>query len=270
MITLVFMKDYLIALFLGFIEGLTEFIPVSSTAHLVLLVEGLDFLAPPGHVFEVFIQIGAIFAVIVTYRRKLWDTVIGLPHDKTAQSFAFNIAIATLPALAAGALGRDWIKAHLYTPTCIAIALIVGGIIILLLEKRFKTARYDNIDTIPAKTALLIGCCQALALMPGVSRSGATIMGALILGLSRPAAAEFSFFLAIPVMMAAVAYDTLKGWDEIIAYGHLGLMLTGMIAAFVTAMVVIRAALYVISKYGFAPFAWYRIALGAIVLLIFL
>ena len=264
------MKDYLIALFLGFIEGLTEFIPVSSTAHLVLLVEGLDFPSPPGHVFEVFIQIGAILAVMVTYRRKLWHTVTGLPHDKTAQNFAFNIVLATLPALAAGALGRDWIKAHLYNPTCIAAALIIGGVIILLLEKRFKTARYDNVDAIPAKTALLIGCCQALALMPGVSRSGATIMGALVLGLSRPAAAEFSFFLAIPVMMAAVAYDTLKGWDEIIAYGHLGLMLTGMAAAFVTAMLVIRAALYVISRYGFTPFAWYRIALGALVLFVFL
>lgn len=266
MVTLDFMKDYLIALLLGFVEGLTEFIPVSSTGHLILLAEGLDFNAPEGHVFEVFIQLGAILAVIVTYRRRLWDTVIGLPHDRTAQSFAINVILATIPALIAGALGRDWIKEHLYNPACIAIALIVGGIIILLLEKRFKTARYDNIDAIPPKTALLIGCCQALALIPGVSRSGATIMGALMLGLSRPAAAEFSFFLAIPVMVAAVAYDTMKGWDDIINNNHLGLMLAGLVAAFITAMFVIRAALYVISKYGFTPFAWYRIGLGLLVL----
>lgn len=269
-ITLVFMMDYLIALFLGFVEGLTEFIPVSSTAHLVLLAEGLDFNAPEGHVFEVFIQLGAILAVIVTYRRRLWDTLIGLPHDRTAQNFAMNVVLATIPALVAGALGRDWIKQHLYNPACIAIALIIGGIIILLLEKRFRTARYDNIDAIPPKTAFLIGCCQALALVPGVSRSGATIMGALLLGLPRPAAAEFSFFLAIPVMMAAVAYDTMKGWDDIINNNHLGLMLTGLAAAFVTALFVIRAALYVISKYGFTPFAWYRIGLGLLVLFILL
>ncbi len=269
-ITLFFMKDYLIALFLGFVEGLTEFIPVSSTAHLVLLADGLNFNAPEGHVFEVFIQLGAILAVIVTYRRRLWDTLTGLPHDRTAQNFAMNVILATIPALIAGALGRDWIKQHLYNPASIAIALIAGGIIILLLEKRFRTARYDNIDSIPPKTAFLIGCCQALALMPGVSRSGATIMGALLLGLSRPAAAEFSFFLAIPVMMAAVAYDTMKGWNDIISNDHFGLMMTGLVAAFVTAMFVIRAALYVISKYGFTPFAWYRIGLGLLVLFILL
>lgn len=269
-VTLTIMKDYLIALFLGFVEGLTEFIPVSSTAHLVLLAEGLNFNAPEGHVFEVFIQLGAILAVIVTYRRKLWDTVIGLPHDRTAQTFALNVVLATIPALIAGALGRDWIKEHLYTPGCIATALIVGGVIILLLEKRLKSARYDSVDGIPHKTAFLIGCCQALALMPGVSRSGATIMGALALGLARPAAAEFSFFLAIPVMVAAAAYDMMKGWDDIISNNHLGLLMTGFAAAFITAMLVIRAALYVISKYGFTPFAWYRIGLGLLVLFILL
>ena len=260
------MTDYLIALFLGFVEGLTEFIPVSSTAHLVLLVDMLDFPAPPGHVFEVFIQLGAIMAVMVLYRRRLWDTVVGLPHDRTAQRFALNVLLATLPALAAGALGRDWIKEHLYNPAYMAAALIAGGIIILILEKKLTAARMATIDDITPRTALLIGCCQALALMPGVSRSGATIMGALALGLGRPAAAEFSFFLAIPVMLAAVAYDTLHGWDDIVAFGHLGLMLTGLAAAFVTALVVIRTALYVIARFGFMPFVWYRIGLGLLIL----
>jgi undecaprenyl-diphosphatase len=264
------MIDYLMAVFLGFVEGLTEFLPVSSTAHIVLLVEGLNFPTPPGHVFEVFIQLGAILAVMVLYRRKLWHTTAGLPHDPVAQKFAFNIVVATIPAVIAGLIGRDWIKEHLYSPVSIAVALIGGGIIILLLEKRLKTPRIETVDDIPWKTALLIGCCQAVALMPGVSRSGATIMGALGCGLSRPAAAEFSFFLAIPVMIAAVAYDTYKGWDAIIANDHLGLMLTGLVAAFVTALFVVKMAIYFISRFGFAPFAWYRIALGLLVLYIFL
>ncbi|MBU0858970.1 MAG: undecaprenyl-diphosphate phosphatase, partial [Alphaproteobacteria bacterium] len=165
------MIDYLIAVFLGFVEGLTEFLPVSSTAHIVLLVEGLKFPTPPGHVFEVFIQLGAILAVMVLYRRKLWHTTIGLPHDPVAQKFALNIAVATIPAVIAGLIGRDWIKEHLYSPVSIAVALIVGGVIILLLEKRLKDPRIETVDDIPWKTALLIGCCQAVALMPGVSRS---------------------------------------------------------------------------------------------------
>lgn len=264
------MTDYLIALILGIVEGLTEFLPVSSTAHLVLLVEGLNFPSPPGRVFEVFIQLGAILAVMVLYRKKLWNTLVGLPSDPVAQKFTLNMIVATIPAVIAGLIGRDWIKENLYNPVCIAIALIAGGLIILLLEKRLKTARIDNVDNIPWKTALIIGCCQALALMPGVSRSGATIMGALAFGLARPAAAEFSFFLAIPVMLAAVAFDTWKGWDDIIAYDHLGLMLTGLAGAFVTALFVVKAAIYFIGRFGFTPFAWYRIALGLIVLALFL
>lgn len=264
------MKDYLIALLLGFVEGLTEFLPVSSTAHLILLVEGLNFPSPPGHVFEVFIQMGAILAVMVLYRRKLWSTFIGLPRDPVAQKFTVNIIAATIPALIAGALGRDWIKAHLYEPAVIAIALIIGGVIILIMEKKFTRAAINTVDDIPLKTAILVGCCQALALVPGVSRSGATIMGALAMGLARPAAAEFSFFLAIPVMLLAVAYDTWQGWDAIMAYGHMGLMITGLFSAFITALCVIKLALYVIGRFGFAPFAWYRIGLGIIVLMVFL
>lgn len=264
------MGDYLTALFLGFIEGLTEFIPVSSTAHLIVLTKGLNFSAPPGHVFEVFIQLGAVLAVVVLYRRKLWQTFLGLPREKSAQLFTLNLIVGTIPALVAGAFLHDWIKETLYNPSVIAVALIAGGVFILLLEKKLCRSKICSVDDIPCKAAFLIGCFQMLALVPGVSRSGATIMGSLALGLSRPAAAEFSFFLAVPVMMAAVAYDTMKNWDAIIAYGHMDLMMTGFFAAFVTAMLVIKFALAVISRYGFAPFAWYRIAAGLIILFVFL
>lgn len=259
------MSDLLTALFLGFVEGLTEFIPVSSTAHLVLLTEGLNFPAPPGHVFEVFIQLGAILAVIVLYRRKLWETAVGLPREKKAQRFALNLILGTIPALIAGGLGRDFIKENFYNPAVIGSMLIAGGIIILLLEKKLNGGKIASIDDIPPQTAFLIGCCQTLALVPGVSRSGATIMGALSFGLARPAAAEFSFFLAIPVMLAAVSYDTMKSWHNIIAYDHLSLMLAGLLASFFTALVVIKFALHLISKHGFVPFAWYRIVAGIVI-----
>lgn len=260
------MSDFITAAFLGFIEGLTEFIPVSSTAHLILLIEGLKFQAPPGHVFEVFIQIGAILAVVALYFPKLWKIFVTIPSDPASRNFVFSLALGTIPAIIAGGLGRDWIKTHLYNPSVIGTTLILGGILILVLEKRLKAPKITAIESMPLKTAFLIGCCQAMALIPGVSRSGATIMGALGLGLARPAAAEFSFFLAIPVMFGAVSYDTYKSWDAIVSYGHIELMLTGLAAAFLTALVVLKVALSIISRYGFAPFAWYRIGLGILVL----
>jgi undecaprenyl-diphosphatase len=263
------MSEFLTASFLGFIEGLTEFIPVSSTAHLVVLVEGLNFPTPPGHIFEVFIQLGAILAVVVLYSRKLLNVAVTLPADAKSRDFVFNLVAATIPAVIAGFLGRDWIKENLYNPTVIGIALIAGGVIILALEKRFKNPVINTVDDVPLRTAFLIGLCQMLALIPGISRSGATIMGSLGLGLARPAAAEFSFFLAIPVMLGAVAYDTYKSWDAIMAYDGTGIMLAGLLAAFMTAMIVVKFALHIISRYGFAPFAWYRIAAGYGILLFF-
>lgn len=262
--------ELLTAIFLGIVEGLTEFIPVSSTAHLIVLTEALHFRAPPGHIFEVFIQLGAILAVVVLYRVKLWKTIIGLPSDKTAQAFAMNIVLATIPALIAGAFGRDFIKEHLYDPHIIAVMLILGGIILIFFDKKFSTPKIDNIDAVSPKLAFLIGCCQAIALIPGVSRSGATIMGALALGLSRPAAAEFSFFLAIPVMCAAVAYDVMKGWSDIVSYGHFHIMLAGLVAAFITAMIVIKTVLAFLNRHGFTPFGWYRIVAGIVILLLFI
>ncbi len=263
------MTDYLIALFLGFVEGLTEFIPVSSTGHLVLLIEGLNFPAPPGRVFEVFIQIGAILAVMVLYREKIFQTITGITHDKTAQNFARNVIIGTIPALAIGYCLHGFIKGTLYNPLIIATTLILGGIFILLFEKKFTNPHTETVDDITPKQALLIGFCQSIALIPGVSRSGATIMGSLAIGLSRKAATEFSFFLAIPVMFCAVAYDILANWDELVAYPHMGLMFAGLAASFVTALAVVKTVVGFISRHGFAPFAWYRIALGLVAFAIF-
>lgn len=263
------MTDYLIALFLGFVEGLTEFIPVSSTGHLILLIEGLDFPAPPGRVFEVFIQIGAILAVTVLYREKIFRTLTGIRHDRTAQNFARNIIIGTLPALVIGFALHNFIKGALYDPMVIVATLILGGIFILLFEKKFTNPRIESVDDITPKQALLIGLCQSVALIPGVSRSGATIMGSLAIGLSRKTATEFSFFLAIPVMFCAVSYDIFANWDELAAYPHIGLMFAGLAASFVTALGVVKTVVGFISRHGFAPFAWYRIALGIAAFAIF-
>ena len=264
------MVDYFIAIFLGFIEGLTEFIPVSSTAHIVLLVEGLNFPTPPGKVFEVFIQIGAILAVMVLYHQKIFDTVRGLHKDPVAQKFAINIIIGTIPALLIGFAFHDFIKNVLYNPIIIAFALIIGGFIILFFEKKFKNPIVQSIDDISPKQAFIVGLCQSIAMIPGVSRSGATIMGSLAIGLSRTAATEFSFFLAMPVMFAAVTFDLVKNWDVLIEYPHKGLMVAGLISSFLTALVIVKTVVGFVSRHGFAPFAWYRIALGIIVLFIFL
>lgn len=264
------MTDYLTALFLGFVEGLTEFIPVSSTGHLLLLVEGLNFPAPPGKIFEVFIQIGAILAVMVLYRQKIFQTLCGITHDKTSQKFSLNIIVGTIPALLIGGLFHDFIKTVLYNPLVIATTLILGGLFILFFEKKFKTITVDNIDDITPKQAFMVGVCQSIAIIPGVSRSGATIMGSLALGLSRNVATEFSFFLAIPVMFAAVGYDLLKSWDSLLAYPNKGLMVAGLLASFLTAMVVVKGVVGFISRHGFTPFAYYRILLGIVVFFIFL
>lgn len=262
------MLDYFIAIFLGFVEGLTEFLPISSTAHLLILTEAIKFKGPPGHTFEIFIQLGAIFAVIVTYFHKLFGALIKAPSDPKARNFIFCLILGTIPALVAGALARDFVKTVLYSPSVIGIALIIGGFIIIWFEKYYgDRSKLDDTYEISLKTAFLVGCCQAIALIPGVSRSGASIIGGRALGLSRTAAAELSFFLAIPVMFAAVVYDIYKGWESIATANYLGLMMTGFLAAFVTAVLVIRIALKLINTYGFAPFGYYRIIAGTAVLI---
>jgi undecaprenyl-diphosphatase len=260
------MADYWTALFLGLIEGLTEFLPVSSTAHLLMLTQLLDFQGPPGHSFEIFIQLGAILAVVVHYRAKLWTTAVSCHNNPQSQHFIAILIVGTIPALIAGFLLRDFIKEHLYTAPVIASALILGGFVMLAFERRLsRIEKITNVDDISLKTALLIGCCQMLALIPGVSRSAASIIGGLGLGLSRITAAEFSFFLAIPVMFAAVSYDIFKSWDYLISGDYIALMLTGFTAAFFTALVVIKMALGIINRYGFVPFAWYRIVIGFLI-----
>lgn len=264
------MIDALTALFLGVIEGLTEFIPVSSTAHLIILTEIMDFKTIPGHVFEVFIQLGAILAVIVLYRKKLFGTAFTFVSDKTSRHFALNLVIGTIPAVIVGLLGHEWIKGYLYNPHIIAATLIGGGIILVLVEKFLtKEKTIQNVDAIPHKTALIVGLCQMLALVPGISRSGATIVGGLLCGMQRSLAAEFSFFLAVPIMLGAVAYDTYKNWGDIVAHESLNLMAIGLFAAFITALLILKLALSFINRYGFTLFGWYRIAAGIGLLLIF-
>lgn len=259
------METYLTAALLGIIEGLTEFLPVSSTGHLILFIDLLGFEAPPGRTFEVMIQLGAILALILLYLRKLWQTLIGLPTDPAARRFAFVILLAFLPAMVLGATLHGFIKEVLFSPVVVAWALIVGGIVILVVEETQKRVRYLTVDDVPPKTGLLIGLGQTLALIPGVSRSGATIISGLLLGLDRKAAAEFSFFLSIPTMGAAFFYDAYVN-RALLDFNDVGVIATGFVTAFLAALVVIRPFLAIVSRVGFAPFAYYRVALGSFVL----
>jgi undecaprenyl-diphosphatase len=258
-------NNYLIAALLGVIEGLTEFLPVSSTGHLILFIDLLGFQAPPGRTFEVMIQLGAILALVLIYFRKLWGTVIGLPVDPAARRFALVISLAFLPAMVLGALLHGFIKEKLFSPTVVASALIVGGIAIMVVEQIAKSERFKSVDDVPPTTGFLVGLAQCLALIPGMSRSGATIIGGLLLGLERRTAAEFSFFLSIPTMTAAFVYDLYKNRAEL-SFDDAGLIATGFIAAFVAALLVVKPFLAIVSRVGFAPFAFYRIALGVFVL----
>jgi undecaprenyl-diphosphatase len=259
------MENYLIAALLGLIEGLTEFLPVSSTGHLILFIDLLGFKAPPGQTFEVMIQLGAILALITLYFRKVFGTIFGLPTDPVARRFALLILLGFLPAMVLGASFHGFIKAVLFSPVVVATALIVGGIVILIVEETQKRVLYREVDVIPLKTGFLIGVAQAMAMVPGVSRSGATIVGGLLLGLERRTAAEFSFFLSIPTMSAAFAYDAYKN-RGLLSFDDAELIATGFIAAFIAALLVVKPFLAVVSRIGFAPFAFYRVALGTFVL----
>jgi undecaprenyl-diphosphatase len=259
------MENYLIAALLGLIEGLTEFLPVSSTGHLILFVDLLGFKAPPGQTFEVMIQLGAILALITLYYRKVFGTIFGLPTDPAARRFALLILLGFLPAMVLGASFHGFIKAVLFSPVVVATALIVGGIVILIVEETQKRVLYREVDVIPLKTGFLIGVAQAMAMVPGVSRSGATIVGGLLLGLERRTAAEFSFFLSMPTMAAAFAYDAFKN-RALLNFDDAGLIATGFVAAFIAALLVVKPFLAIVSRIGFAPFAFYRVALGTFVL----
>nr|WP_315054038.1 undecaprenyl-diphosphate phosphatase [uncultured Brevundimonas sp.] len=257
------MADWLAALILGLVEGLTEFIPVSSTGHMLLLGHFLGFEST-GKTFEIVIQLGALLAIISIYFRKLWTLATRWPFDAEARRFLIGLLVAFLPAAVIGVFAYDFIKTVLFeTPLVICIALIVGGVILLLLDRMPKRPRWIDADAYPVRLYFLIGLFQCLAMIPGVSRSGATIAGGLLLGTDKRSAAEFSFFLALPTMGAAVAYDLFKNRD-VLDFSDLGLIAVGFVAAFLTALAVVRFLLEFVSRRGFAPFAWWRIVAGVL------
>lgn len=254
------------AVILGVVEGLTEFLPISSTGHLIMVGDLLDFNDEKGKVFEIVIQFAAILAVCWEYRAKLASVTTGLiQKQEAAQRFTFNLFIAFLPLAILGLLFGKAIKSHLFSPIPVATAFIVGGLIILWAEKRNHSEHILSVDDMHWKDALKMGFAQALALIPGTSRSGSTIIGGLFFGLSRKAATEFSFFLAIPTISAATIYEVAKYRDQFHAE-DLSLFLVGSIASFISAFIAVRALLRYISRHDFTIFAWYRIAFGLIVL----
>jgi undecaprenyl-diphosphatase len=255
------------AALLGVAEGLTEFLPVSSTGHLIALTDIFGVPTPPGRVFEVVIQFGAILAVVVAYRVRLLALVLAaLRGNRSAWSFGIGLALACLPAVALGVLFRDFIKEVLFSTEVVAVALVVGGVAILAIERVKVAPRVARAEEVPPLLAVAIGCVQCLALVPGVSRSGATVLGALMMGVERRAAAEFSFFLAIPIMLGASGYDLWKSRD-LLDSGDMAMIGAGFGAAFLAALVIVRPFVRFVGRYGFAPFAWYRIAFGSALLL---
>ncbi|MDH4234922.1 MAG: undecaprenyl-diphosphate phosphatase [Gallionella sp.] len=254
------------AAILGIVEGLTEFLPISSTGHLILAGDLLDFNDERGKVFEIMIQFAAILAVCWEYRVKLGSVVSGLAQkQEAAQRFTINLFIAFLPLAILGLLFGKAIKANLFSPVPVALAFIVGGIFILWAEKRDHRITVESVDDMRWKDALKMGLAQALALIPGTSRSGATIIGGLFFGLSRKAATEFSFFLAIPTLTAATVYEMVKYRDQFHA-DDWGIFIVGSITSFISAFLCVRWLLRYISHHDFTVFAWYRIAFGLVVL----
>ncbi len=255
------------ALVLGVVEGLTEFLPVSSTGHLILAGDLLDFNGDKAKVFEIVIQTGAMLAIVWEYRVKFWRVASGLATEPLARRFVANLLVAFIPAAALGLAFGKLIKAHLFHAVPVALAFIVGGFIILWVERSLHPrVRVDRVDDMTWRDALKVGIAQAFALIPGTSRSGATIIGGMLFGLSRKAATEFSFFLAVPTLVAAGAYDFWKN-RALFDTGDVGLFATGSIAAFVSAFLCVRWLLRYIATHDFTPFAWYRIAFGAVVLI---
>ena len=253
------------AVILGIVEGLTEFLPISSTGHLIILGDLLGYNDEASKVFKIVIQLAAILAVCWDYRARLTKMVAGLPDDKPSQRFAAMLFIGFLPAAVLGLMFHSTIKALLLNPITVATALIVGGIIILYVEKRAYHPRIHSVDEMRWPDALKVGFAQALAMIPGTSRSGATIIGGLLFGLSRKAATEFSFFLAIPTLLAATAYQLYKE-RHLLMIDDLGMWIVGFVASFVSAFLCVRWLLRFISSHDFTVFAWYRIAFGLIVL----
>jgi undecaprenyl-diphosphatase len=257
--------DYLVAALLGIVEGLTEFLPVSSTGHLILADTLLGIEGPASKLFDIVIQLGAILAVCWVYRERFTKATLGLASDATSQRFVANIVIAFLPAAVVGVIAHRFIKEVLFSPWVVAVSLIVGGILILVIERVRPRPSIENVDQLKMRTALAIGCCQILAMIPGVSRAGATIMGAMMLRVDRAAATQFSFFLAVPTMLGAAVYDLYKN-RAILSVENGTLIAIGFVVAFLSALFVVRTLVGFVSRHGFGVFAWYRIAIGSLAL----
>lgn len=258
------MSDLFIAFILGVVEGLTEFLPVSSTAHLLITEELLGF-HPPGEVLPIVIQFGAILAVVAVYWRKFWGVLVSLPTARDSQHFTLTVLVAFLPSVIAGLLLHSFIKEVLFSrevaPLVIATTLTLGGILILVLERYRPPPRFNDGDRLPLGKAFQIGLCQVIAIVPGVSRSGATILGGELLGVNRAAAAHFTFYLAVPTMLGATVLDIYKNRDALAAaaWADIGL---AFVVAFLVALVVVKGFIGFLSRYGLKPFGWYRIAAG--------
>ena len=263
------MTDHIIllhALILGIVEGLTEFLPVSSTGHLILVGQLLNFNDDKGKVFEIAIQFAAILAVVWEYRARLGHALVSVTTEPASRRLATNLFVAFLPAAILGFLFIKQIKHYLFNPIVVASALIIGGVLILWAERRKHVIRAETVDDMTWPDALKVGFAQALAMIPGTSRSGATIIGGLFFGLSRKTAAEFSFFLAIPTMFAATFYDVYKNW-KLFSADDIGMFAVGSAASFICALLAVRGLIRFISRHDFTVFAWYRIVFGVLVLL---
>ncbi len=253
------------ALVLGIVEGVTEFLPISSTGHQIIVADLIGFGGERAMAFNIIIQLGAILAVVWEYRRKILDIVVGLSKEPLAQRFTANLLIAFLPAVALGVLFADLIHHYLFNPITVALALVVGGVIMLWAERRTHRVHAESVDDMTWKDALKIGFAQCLAMIPGTSRSGATIIGGLLFGLSRKAATEFSFFLAMPTMVGAAAYSGYK-YRDLFQASDLPVFVIGFVTSFIFAMIAVRALLSFIGKHSYAAFAWYRIGFGLLIL----
>ena len=253
------------ALILGVVEGLTEFLPISSTGHQIIVADLLNFGGERAMAFNIIIQLGAILAVVWEFRRKIIDVVIGLPTKPEARRFTTNLIIAVMPAVVLGVIFADVIHEYLFNPITVATALVIGGVIMLWAERRQHVIRAETVDDMTWKDAVKIGFAQCLAMIPGTSRSGSTIIGGLLFGLSRKAATEFSFFLAMPTMVGAAVYSGYK-YRHLFQPDDLPVFAIGFVTSFIFAMIAVRALLKFISNHSYAAFAWYRIGFGLLIL----
>lgn len=258
------MNDWLAALILGLVEGLTEFIPVSSTGHLLLTKELLGLPDEPWNTFIVMIQLGTILAVVAVYFQRLWKVLTGLPgQDPAARRFTLSVLLAFLPSAVVGLLLHDFIKTVLFSPTIVCVSLVIGGFALIALERWAPQPKAFDSMGFGWRTSLGVGLWQCLSIIPGVSRSGATIVGGLLLGVDKKAAAEFSFFLAIPTMVGAFALDFWESRDLIVG-DFVGVLAVGFVVSFVSGLIIVRTLIDFVGRHGFKPFAWWRIAVGTI------